>query len=636
MCGIAGAYSTNSDRVPKLDQSLAIMAKLQAHRGPDGQGEWTSRDGRVGFAHQRLSIIDLESGSQPMIDDAGNVICFNGEIYNYIELKEELKGEKFYTHSDTEVILAAYRVWGEDFVRKLRGMFAFAIWDEKRQRLFCARDQFGIKPFNYAVVNGALYFASEAKALLPFLPSIEVNKEALKDYLVFQLYMNEKTLFKDIHQLAPGHVLTMKGGDLSIRKYWEVFYDIDFDHSKTYHEERLREALKESVHIHLRSDVPVGAYISGGIDSSIVAGLAKRTADRDFVGFTGKFSAEGENFDESSYAECQAKMHDIPLYQRDITHNDFIENIRKVIYHLDMPVAGPGSFAQFSISELASKHRKVVLGGQGGDEVFGGYVRYLVAYFEQCIKGAIEGTLNNGNFIVTYESIIKNLQVLNPYKPMLKQFFSQGMFEPIEKRYFSLINRAPSLNQAIKWDELPKDYDPYQSYLKVFNANNVGKESYLDKMTHFDFKTLLPGLLHVEDRMSMAFGLESRVPLLDTKVVELAARMPADVKFKDGNLKMILSDTMKDVLCPEILNRKSKMGFAVPLSQWLKGPLRDFVHENLTSRAAKSRGFLDNDVVVKSIATEGEFSRNLWGVLSLELWHQNFIDKSFEYKKMMN
>ncbi len=635
MCGIAGALSMSHDKVPQLERSLEVMAKLQAHRGPDGQGEWTSRDSRVGFAHQRLTIIDLKTGAQPMSDSAGNVICFNGEVYNYLELKEELKGESFHTNSDTEVVLAAYRVWGEDCVRKFRGMFAFAIWDEKQKKLFCARDQFGIKPFYYSIVNGVFYFASEAKALLPFLPQPEVNKEALKDYLVFQLYLDDKTLFKDIQQLSPSHVLTIKDSQLTVRRYWEVFYEIDFDHSRQYFEDELREVLTDSVKIHLRSDVPIGAYISGGVDSSIIAALSKKTADRNFVAFAGKFSEGGENFDESRFAEAQAEMLGIPLYQRDITHVDFMENISKVIYHLDMPVAGPGSFAQFSISQLAAKHRKVVLGGQGGDEIFGGYVRYLIAYFEQCIKGAVEGTLHNGNFVVTYESIIKNLQTLNPYKSMLKEFFSDGLFEPIEKRYFKLINRAPSLKSAVRWNELP-DYDPYEGYLKIFNAGNVGKESYLDKMTHFDFKTLLPALLHVEDRMSMACGLESRVPFLDTRVVEMAAKMPADVKFKDGNLKMILTDTMKDMLCPEIQQRKAKMGFPVPIGQWMKGPLREFVREHLSTSKARTRDFLDNEMVVKQIDTEGEFSRNLWGVLSLELWHQNFIDDGSKFKKLLN
>ena len=634
MCGIAGVYSTSGERIPNLDRQLKTMAKLQIHRGPDGQHEWSSKDEKIGFAHQRLSIIDLESGDQPMRDDYGNVICFNGEIYNYLELREELKGETFRTTSDTEVALAAYRVWGEDFVNKLRGMFAIAIWDEKKKKLFCARDQFGIKPFYYTQNNGCFYFASEAKALLPFVKEVEVNKEALKDYLVFQLYLEEKTLFKDIHQLTPGHILTMQGGNMNVRRYWEVFYNIDFHHTRRYFEEELKYALEESVNIHLRSDVPVGAYISGGVDSSIVAGLAKQTADKNFVGFVGKFSASGENFDESQYAAAQARMHDIPLYQRDITHDDFTDNIAKVIYHLDMPVAGPGSFAQFCISELASKHRKVVLGGQGGDEIFGGYVRYLIAYFEQCIKGAIDGSLANGNFVVTYESIIKNLRVLGPYKPMLKEFFSAGLFEPIDQRYFKLINRAPGLSSAVNWQELPESYNPFTTFQRVFNAGNVGKESYFDKMTHFDFKTLLPGLLHVEDRMSMAFGLESRVPLLDVPVVELAARMPADVKFKDGNLKMVLQDTMRHLLCPEILNRKSKMGFPVPISQWMKGPIKGYMHDILGSRAARSRGFLNSEVVVGSIGGEGEFSRNLWGVLSLELWHQQFCDRASEFKKM--
>ena len=553
MCGISGAFNLKREKIQHLDKKVKVMNDLIAHRGPDGEGIWTTAKKDLGFGHRRLAIIDIETGQQPMVAESGNVICFNGEIYNYKELKTELQsGYRFKTDSDTEVILAAYEKWGEDCLNKFRGMFAFALWDERNQKLFCARDQFGIKPFYYTIVDDVFYFASEAKALLPFLSRIETDLVALKKYLVFQLYLSEKTLFKNISQLSPAHKIEIKNGHLLTTKYWEVHYDINYSGSRTYFQEELRHRIEESIKLHVRSDVPIGAYVSGGIDSSAVAALAKQNVSGELYAFTGKFSRQGDLFDESKFAEDVCRQHDIKLFQRDITASDFQNNIEKIIYHLDYPVAGPGSFPQFCVSELASKHRKVTLGGQGGDEIFGGYTRYLIAYFEQCIKGAIEGTLNNGNFIVTYESIIKNLTALGTYKPLMKEFFKEGMFESIDKRYYRLINRAPDLGDEINWEELP-DNDPYEKFIEIFNGQNVGKESYFDKMTHFDFKTLLPGLLQVEDRMSMAWGLESRVPLIEPKLVEFAATMPANIKFQDGTLKMVFVDTIKDLLPKSIL-----------------------------------------------------------------------------------
>ena len=296
-------------------------------------------------------------------------------------------------------------------------------------------------------------------------------------------------------------------------------------------------------------------------------------------------------------------------------------------------MAGPGSFAQYMTSKLAATQRKVVLGGQGGDEIFGGYTRYLVAYFEQCIKGAIEGTLNNGNFVVTYESIIPNLVTLKNYKPMLRQFWSQGLFEELDRRYFHLINRAPNMKDEIVWEEFETEYDPFDSFEKLFNSSNVKKESYFDKMTHFDFKTLLPALLQVEDRMSMAHGLESRVPFLDHKLVELAATIPADIKFKNGELKKILVRSVGQYLPKKIVERKDKMGFPVPLNQWMKGELKEFFISVFDGGGA--RRYYNKDLIKNAVVSEGQFGRKIWGLLSLELWYQEFVDKHHEYRKLI-
>jgi asparagine synthase (glutamine-hydrolysing) len=632
MCGIAGLLNLASRPLAGLKNNIAVMNKLIEHRGPDGEGSWQHPKGFAGFAHRRLTIIDLTTGDQPMTDGSGNWITYNGEIYNYIELRDEIGRDEFKTTSDTEVILRAYRKWGEDCVNHLRGMFAFALWDETNSTLFCARDRFGIKPFYYTIVGDTFYFASEVKALLPFVEKIETNLEAFKEYLTFQFCLSGKTLFKGIHELQPGHVLQIRGGQVSVRRYWEVYYNLDFNHTARYFEEELRHLLSESVRLHLRADVPLGAYVSGGLDSSIVASLASEQSGQEFIGFTGKFSLS-RDYDESEYARALAKSCDFELQEVDITANDFIENIRKVIYHLDFPVAGPGSFPQYMVSQLAGRSRKVVLGGQGGDEIFGGYTRYLIAYFEQCIKAAIEGTMGNGNFVVTYESIIPNLTALKNYKPLLQEFWREGLFEEMDKRYFRLINRAPELGDEIRWEML-NGYSPFEALRTVFNGDNVGKESYFDLMTHFDFKTLLPALLQVEDRVSMAHGIESRVPFLDHPLIEMVATIPADIKFKDGTMKRVLKDAMRSVLPSVIVERKDKMGFPTPLNEWLRGEAHEFVRDILTTSKALGREIVDNRKVVEGLDSEPKFGRKIWGLLSLELWQQEFHDRAQHYKDL--
>jgi asparagine synthase (glutamine-hydrolysing) len=634
MCGIGGVLNLSFEELPDLGRRLAAINELLRHRGPDGHGVWQHQSGCAGFAHRRLSIIDLSTGDQPMKDEAGNWITYNGEVYNYIELREELGADSFKTTSDTEVILAAYRRWGKDCVTHLRGMFAFALWDEARQELFCARDRFGIKPFYYVTAGDNFYFASEVKALLPFVDRIETDVEGFKDYLAFQFCLAGKTLFKGIKELLPGHTLSVRNGAVEIKRYWEVYYDLDFDHTPKYFDERLRELLSESVGLHLRADVPVGTYLSGGLDSSAVASIASRHSNGDFKAFTGKFSFS-EDYDESRYARALAEWRGFSLHEIDITAADFIDNIRKVIYHLDYPVAGPGSFPQYMVSQLAAKHRKVVLGGQGGDEIFGGYTRYLIAYFEQCIKAAIDGTINNGNYVVTYESIIPNLTALHNYKPMLQEFWRDGLFEDMDRRYFRLINRAPLLQDEIHWNLLG-DYSPFETFQTVFNGNNVGKESYFDRMTHFDFKTLLPALLQVEDRVSMAHGLESRVPFLDHPMVEFAATMPSNVKFKDGTMKQVLKDSMRSELPEIIVDRKDKMGFPTPLTEWISGEAREFVQDTFTAQNALNRDLVDNRKIISGLDKEPKFGRKIWGLLCLELWQQEFHDKASGFRKLLD
>ncbi len=635
MCGISGIATINDGAPRVIDGELELMSTLLLHRGPDDHGIWKNSACNVGLAHRRLSIIDLSAaGHQPMSAPNGTHVTLNGEIYNYRELKRDLAADwSFRSQSDTETVLAAYDAYGIECLTHLRGMFAFALWDDKKQQLVCARDRFGIKPLYYTIQGDRLYFASEIKALLPFIDNIETDHGGLAQYLTFQYTLDDTTLFKNVHELPPAHYLILRDGRLSIQRYWDIQYTVDFDHTPHYFHERLRHAVDQSIDLHLRADVPVGVYLSGGLDSSLISILAGGASPQNNQAFHGKFAGLAA-FDESEFAQAAARAGDKELHEIDIGPQDFERRIEDVIYHLDQPIAGPGSFPQFMVSELAARHVKVVLGGQGGDEIFGGYARYLLAYFEQCIKAAIDGTYKNGNFVVTPESIIPNLTVLQEYKPLIKLFWADGLFEPLDARYFRLINRAADMKDEVRWDELEQD-KVYKNFQGIFNSRrNVEAEAYFDSMTHFDFKCLLPALLHVEDRMSMAHGLESRVPFLDHPLVEFAATVPANVKFQDGKMKNMLKETYVNVLPAEILNRRDKMGFPVPLKEWFEGPLGDYVQDIFRSGAAARREFIDTHAVLNAIDTSSQYSRKIWGFLSLELWHRRFHDNAAEYQKM--
>jgi asparagine synthase (glutamine-hydrolysing) len=613
------------------------MGELIAHRGPDGSGIWTHEDGHIGLAHRRLAIIDLTSeAAQPMVDSGGNTLSYNGEIYNYRELRSQLAGEgyAFRSHSDTETILALYKKMGTNAISQLRGMFAFALWDESNRRLLLARDRFGIKPLYYTIQDGVLYFASEQKALLPFLPSISTNPTAFAEYLTFQYTITGSTMFDGIEQLMPGHFMTIQNGSIQTTQYWDVKYEVDYSWTPESAEERLHELIDESVDLHLRSDVEVGSYLSGGVDSSLIAILAAGNSNFGGKGFHGRFT-DYPGYDESAFARDASNAFNGDLRTIDITAQDFEDNIRKVIWHLDQPTAGPGSFPQYMVSALASQDVKVVLGGQGGDEIFGGYARYLIAYFEQSIKAAIDGTYKNGNYVVTIESIIPNLGILQEYKPLMQEFWREGLFGPLDERFFRLVNRSTDMQSEVQWDSLDMN-SVKESFLKIFNSQaNVQKEAYFDSMTHFEFKTLLPALLTVEDRMSMAHGLESRVPLLDHRIVEFAATVPADLKFPGGRLKHLLRNSYRETLPNSILERRDKMGFPVPLKEWFGDELKPFVSDILSNMHSKQRDYLNTGEILKNFGDEARFSRKTWALLSIELWQQEFHDKASEYRALL-
>ena len=637
MCGLVGLVSLSGQQLRNAGKALQVMNDLIAHRGPDGSGVWIHQDGFVGLAHRRLAIIDLSpNAAQPMVNSFGDSLSYNGEIYNYRELRSELasEGQSFRSNSDTETILALYKKMGTAAISKLRGMFAFSLWDESNQRLVLARDRFGIKPLYYTVQDGVLYFASEQKALLPFLPSISTNPAAFAEYLTFQYTITGSTMFDGIKQLMPGHFMTIQNGSIQTTQYWDVKYEVDYSWTAESAEERLHELIDESVELHLRSDVEVGSYLSGGVDSSLIAILAAGNSNFGGKGFHGRFT-DYPGYDESAFARDAANAFNGDLRTIDITAQDFEDNIRKVIWHLDQPTAGPGSFPQYMVSALASQDVKVVLGGQGGDEIFGGYARYLIAYFEQSIKAAIDGTYRNGNYVVTIESIIPNLGILQEYKPLLQEFWREGLFGPLDERYFRLVNRSTDMQSEVQWDSLDMN-SVKESFLNIFNSQaNVRKEAYFDSMTHFEFKTLLPALLTVEDRMSMAHGLESRVPLLDHRIVEFAATVPADLKFPGGRLKHLLRNSYRETLPSSIFERRDKMGFPVPLKEWFGDELKPFVSDILSNMHSKQRDYLNTGEILKNFGDEARFSRKTWALLSLELWQQEFHDKAAEYRALL-
>ena len=628
MCGIFGFVCNDVLSSKKCTDSLKIGMDKISHRGPDGDGVWLDPDGHVAFGHVRLAIIGLSDGQQPMQSGDGRfAITFNGEIYNYLELREELGPTNFHTQTDTEVILRGYQKWGIGILDKLIGMFALAIYDRKKKELFLARDQFGIKPLYWTVEKNKFLFASEQKALLPFVKELKIDQRGLSDYFTYQFTVGSKTMYCGISQLKPGHYIKFGLGKTPIvTKYWEIDYDIDYEHTEKWFIERLREITDRSLRYHLVSDTDVGSYASGGVDSSLLSILASQISPTKLKSYHGRFTSE--RYDESSYAKSITKVNNIDLTVVDIHEDDFIDNIEKVIWHLDQPTAGPGSFPQYMVSRRVSQDVKVVISGLGGDELFGGYARYLVAYFDQCIKGAIEGTLNDGNFLVTYESIIPNLRTLEPYKPMLQELWSNGLFGAAKERYWKIINRSNTLDSIIEPEVLNID-STYEEFSKIFDGSGLKKSSYFDSMTHFDFKTLLPALLHVEDRMGMAHGLEARVPILAKELLEFSAKIPADMKFKNGELKRLLKLAYKDIIPSEILNRKDKMGFPVPLNDWLRkgGRSRQFVGDILGSQKANNRFYLSSGLNIDELLSgQGSYGRNLWGLLCLELWQIAFLD----------
>lgn len=629
MCGIAGFIG---DLAPI--QGRAALDAI-SYRGPDGSGEWYGNDNQVWLGHCRLAIIDLEGVKQPLSNEEKSLwITFNGCIYNYVELRDELsaKGYCFKTNSDTEVLLYTYQEYGEDCPSKLIGMFSFAIWDSREKKLFCARDRLGQKPFYYGHINQTFCFASEIKGLVAMdVIQNEPDMAALQEYLTFQVLLDDKTLFKGIHKLQPGHTLVYRpsANTIKLRKYWDIDYLWEEGQPELCYVERLKDLLTNSTRIQMRSDVPVGAYLSGGLDSSIIVCLMSKLKDPGsgqdfgtFKTFTGTFK-EGRQYDESPYARIVSEHAGSEYHEVIPSASDFMDTLHRIIYHMDEPAAGPGVFPQYMVAKEASRHVKVVLGGQGGDEIFSGYARYQLCQLEDCLHGLIMGKGDTSVQADALSDMAPNLSMLEQYVPMMKSFWKDGLFDAQENRYFRLMNRSGDFNGLLQPDFMTAEADIFEKFRAVFHGSNA--TTFLERMQYFDVKVHLQGLCQVEDRTNMAWGLESRSPLMDYRIMELMAATPPAIKFKGGSAKYMLREASRGIVPAAIVDRKDKMGFPVPLNPWMKKDLHGYVRDVLLDRDAAINGLFDMRGLEKSIAEEREFGRGLWGALCLELWLKTFM-----------
>ena len=627
MCGIAGFIT--QDSIPDEHESTLVldrMCRRIAHRGPDDQGMMVS--GGLALGMRRLSIIDLAGGQQPMAGCVEAVtIVFNGEIYNYRELQHELerRDHRFKTHSDTETILHAYEEYGSACVKSLRGMFAFAIWDGRRKELFIARDRTGKKPLYYTVTpRGTLIFGSELKSLREH-PEFrgEISVEALDAYLTFGYVPDPLTIYRDVHKLPPGHHLTFSGGRIRVEQYWDFPYQgsqADPAGSEEECLEELRALLAEAVRIRLVADVPLGAFLSGGVDSSTVVGLMACQTAQPVKTFSIGFHEDSYN--ELKYARVAAKKFGTDHHEFVVTP-DICEIVDDLVWHFDEPFADSSAIPTYMVSKLARQFVKVVLTGDGGDEVFGGYTRYAV-------------DRKRSGFARLPRSFRRRvMQPLGrrlPHGAWGRNYVHNVALDPLD-RYIEDISIFTRLNKPLLYT------DGFRVQLGATEAAARFREcaarsragDALDPLLYLDSKTYLPGdILTKVDRMSMAVSLEARAPLLDHKLIEfVCTRIPASLKMKGLETKHIFKRAVSDLVPAEILNRP-KQGFGVPIEQWINQQLRERVHETLTEARTTARGYIERDYV-NVLLDEHERGRRdhaseLWSLFVLELWHREFVD----------
>lgn len=618
MCGIAGIVAQRDQ--PVLAEELHAMCAALVSRGPDDEGAFVGH--RAGLAMRRLSIIDLETGHQPVSNEDGSIwVVLNGEIYNYRQLRNELerRGHQFVTSTDTEVIVHLYEERGDDCVHALRGMFAFAIWDERRQRLMLARDRIGIKPLYYGTVAGRFIFASELKAVLQ-LPEVErrLNWQAVAHLLAYATTPSNESIVEGIRKLEPGHRLWLEPDkEPVVERYWELRFLPDPQRSEEDTIEELRAKFRESVRYHLVSDVPVGAFLSGGIDSSaVVASMAMMATGRIktfSIGF------REQEFNELPYARLVAKRFGTDHHEL-VLEPDILDLLDHFAWDLDEPFGDASAIPTYMVSRLASQQVKVVLSGDGGDELFGGYDSYVT-----------EGRDRWARFLpATIRTLLAGVSGLLPEDARGKQFL-EYLSKPDGERYLfaNTLFRSGHQRELLTGEarEQVAAAQPERPRLDRFLG---WKGHWLSALQDHDFRYYLPlDILTKVDRMSMAHSLEARVPLLDHSFVEFAATIPADWKWHQGRTKHIFIKSLRGLLPDEILDR-SKKGFGVPLNRWFRGPLRPLVRELLLSDSCRKRGIF-NEAYLNRLITRQEQGRSLdfhmWTLMSFELWCRTFLDR---------
>jgi asparagine synthase (glutamine-hydrolysing) len=626
MCGICGKIDLDGSRSVKREL-LQKMRHALRHRGPDDGGEYIS--GRVGLGHTRLSIIDLNTGKQPITNEDSTIwVVFNGEIYNYKELKAALvkKGHVFKTETDTEVIVHLYEENGEDFLTALRGMFAIALWDERRQTLILARDRVGIKPLYYYFDGRSLVFASEIKAILedPEVPK-SLNATEIPAFLAHYYMPGSQTLLKNIFKLLPGHYLKIKDGKKIIKQYWDLeFKEPAKRENLNSYIEQLNGLLNETVRDHMISDVPVGVLLSGGVDSTAILSLAVHKTNKAISTFTIGF--EGQNFaDERYYARLAANQFGTRHHETTITAKDFESFIPQYVWHMEEPVCEPPAIALYYVSKMAKQKVKVLLSGEGGDEAFAGYHVYRnLVWLERLKKiagpfnGCLAGILWRLNSLMKFKKLGKHI-------PLLKL--------SLPKYYYSLTANPFSFFNAEHKNLFTGEFQNEITNLEFSGQsskyfNNVSSLHLLNKLLYVDTKTWLPDdLLIKADKMTMANSLELRVPFLDHKVLEFAASLPWDYKLNGFNTKFILKKAFSNRIPKGILNRK-KAGLPVPYESWLRNELSHFVHDILLDRTTLQRGYFNRGVIedlLKKNKANNLYATEIFSLLVLELWHRIFL-----------
>jgi asparagine synthase (glutamine-hydrolysing) len=629
MCGICGKLIAGDATVPVRAGLIASMMETVRHRGPDDEGIYVA--GPVGLGHRRLSVIDLRSGKQPISNEDSTVwVVFNGEIYNYKELTSILvsKGHRFHTATDTEVLVHLYEEYGEGMLPKLRGMFAFAIWDARNKILFVARDRVGIKPIYYRWDNGTLLFASEIKAILGDLSvTAEPDPAGLVTFLTHFYPLGEGTLFKGINKLNPGHYLTVKDGTLKITKYWDLSYEkpahpADLNKSTS----QLTELLRDTVRQHMISDVPVGVLLSGGVDSTAMLSFAAEETGRPVstftVGFDGALCT-----DERPYARIAAQKYGTKHYEMTVRSVDLFDFLPKYVWHMEEPVCEPPAVALYYVSKLARENNvKVLISGEGGDEAFAGYQNYRNLVWLERIKRAL------GPFARPASAFAQGLGCVGPFGRLKK--YAPLMTMPLEKYYYSrtstpfqYFNRqrgalfTEEFLRSLNGDNLARTAEPYFAAVAGYGD--------LDRMLYVDTKTWLPDdLLIKADKMTMANSVELRVPLLDHQVLEFAAALPASFKLRGFTMKYILKRALSQRVPAAIRNRR-KTGFPVPYENWIRKDLRDPVWAMLTDRKTVQRGYFRPETVkslMRANQNSGDYSEEIFSLVALELWHRTFAD----------